>query len=112
MSDRWPRLRSMIGTLRGVILDAPDIKGLASFYAQVTGWQTGYADDEWIILLTPDERRIAFQLAPDHVPPRWPDPDYPQQFHLDLTTSDIEAAAARAEELGAKRLAAVEFEGS
>jgi len=100
----------MIGRLRNVVLDAPDIKRLASFYGSLTGWPTGYADDEWIILTTPDERRICFQSAPDHVPPRWPDPDYPQQFHLDLLTPDIEAAATRAVELGATRLGGADYD--
>jgi catechol-2,3-dioxygenase len=94
----------MIGQLRNVVLDAPDIERLASFYGQLTAWPTGHADEEWIMLRMPDGRRICFQLAPDHVAPRWPDPDYPQQFHLDLTTPDIEASAARAVELGAKRI--------
>ena len=47
---------------------------------------------------------MAVQLAPDHVPPRWPDPAHPQQFHLDLRVADIDAAAMRAEGLGATRL--------
>jgi catechol-2,3-dioxygenase len=102
----------MIGRLRSVVLDAPDIDRLATFYGELAGWPTSYADQEWIILRTPDSQRICFQLAPDHVPPQWPDPDHPQQFHLDLTTPDIEAAAARAVELGATRLGGADHGGS
>jgi catechol-2,3-dioxygenase len=99
----------MIGRLRNVVLDAPDIQRLSSFYGSLTGWPTTYADEEWVALTTPDKQRICFQLAPDHVPPQWPDPDHPQQFHLDLLTPDLEAAAARAVELGATRLADADY---
>ncbi|HMG30198.1 MAG TPA: hypothetical protein VK585_08780 [Jiangellaceae bacterium] len=26
---------------------------------------------------------VVFQLAPDHKPPIWPDPDHPKQLHFD-----------------------------
>ncbi len=94
----------MIGTLRAVVLDAPDIQRLAAFYAALGGWTPQAPEDDWINLRTPDGWRIAVQLSPDHVPPRWPDPAYPQQFHLDLRVPDIDAAAERAEALGATRL--------
>jgi hypothetical protein len=35
---------------------------------------------------------IAFQLAPDHQPPQWPNPDRPQQYHLDVMVDDVDAA--------------------
>ena len=64
----------MIGTLRNVVLDTPDIAGLARFYGDLAGWTQADADDDWITLTTDDGWRIGFQLAPDHVPPQWPDP--------------------------------------
>lgn len=88
-----------------VALDAPDIERLASFYADLTGWRIARKESDWITLKNPAGQEIAFQLAPDHVPPRWPDPDYPQQFHLDLLVDGHEAAAERAVSLGATRLA-------
>ena len=81
----------MIGDLKTIVLDAPDIAGLSAFY---TGWRAGpqrYADDEWVTMTTDDGWRIGFQHAPDHVPPRWPDPAHPQQAHLDLRVPDLEA---------------------
>jgi len=36
----------MIGTLRTVVLDAPDARRLAAFYAALGGWAEQYADDE------------------------------------------------------------------
>ncbi|HEX5539961.1 MAG TPA: VOC family protein [Micromonospora sp.] len=94
----------MIGTLRAVVLDARDIVGLASFYQELAGWTQSYADDEWIAMTTDDGWRVAAQLAPDHVAPRWPDPAHPQQAHLDLRVPDLAAATARAQELGATLL--------
>jgi len=94
----------MIGQLKTVVLDAPDIKGLADFYVGLAGLTEAYADDEWITLTGAPGFRLAMQLAPDHIPPRWPDPAYPQQGHLEIATPDREEAARRAESLGARRL--------
>ena len=94
----------MIGTLRTVVLDAPDARRLAAFYTALGGWTEQDADDEWITLQTGDGWRIAAQLSPGHVPPRWPDPAYPQQSHLDLRVPDLDAGAAKAIELGAELL--------
>lgn len=94
----------MIGTLRNVVLDAPDIDGLAAFYTSLAGWTRASADDEWITLTTDDGWRIGVQYAPDHVAPQWPDPAHPQQAHLDLRVPELDAATARAVELGARLL--------
>jgi catechol-2,3-dioxygenase len=93
------------GRLELVALDAPDIDSLASFYAELTGWEIIRKDSDWITLRVGDGREIAFQLAPDHVAPQWPGQEHPQQFHLDLQVADHEAAAERAVGLGATRLA-------
>ncbi|AEV85142.1 glyoxalase [Actinoplanes sp. SE50] len=94
----------MTGTLRTVALDAADHRGLADFYVALGGWSEQYADDDWIQLRTAEGWRVAVQAAPDHVPPRWPDPRFPQQAHLDLRVPDLAAGAARAVELGATLL--------
>ena len=94
----------MIGALRAVVLDAPDAGRLAAFYTALGGWTGQYADDEWIAMETGDGWRIAAQLSPGHVPPRWPDPAYPQQFHLDVTVDDVDAAEAAVLKLGATSL--------
>ena len=57
----------MIGTLRTVVLDAPDARRLAAFYVALGGWTEQYADDDWITLETGDGWRIAAQLSPDHL---------------------------------------------
>lgn len=94
----------MIGTLRTVVLDARDIAGLSAFYTGLAGWTQAHADDEWVTLTTGDGWRIGIQYAPDHRPPRWPDPEHPQQAHLDLRVPELEAATEHAIGLGATLL--------
>src|SRR5207248_9107212 len=59
---------------------------------------------DWLTWTAAAGWRIGFQLAPDHVPPQWPDPAHPQQAHLDLRVPDLDAGTARAVELGATLL--------
>jgi catechol 2,3-dioxygenase-like lactoylglutathione lyase family enzyme len=85
--------------------DAPDIEKLAAFYTELTGWQIVRKVSDWITVRAGDGQEVGFQLAPDHVAPRWPDQQHPQQFHLDLQIDGYQAAAERAVALGATRLA-------
>ncbi|WP_213454744.1 VOC family protein [Rhizomonospora bruguierae] len=94
----------MIGTLRAVVLDAPDVRRIAAFYTALLGRTERSTEDDWISMETRDGWRIAVQHSPDRVPPRWPDPAYPQQAHLDLRVPDLDAASAKAVELGAEPL--------
>ena len=49
--------------------------------------------DGWVVIGSePGVRQLAFQRATDWVPPRWPDPAYPQQLHLDIRVTDAEQA--------------------
>jgi catechol-2,3-dioxygenase len=96
---------TLTGRLELVALDAPDIDTLASFYAELTGWQIVTKESGWITIRAADGQEVAFQLAPDHVPPQWPSQEHPQQFHLDLLVDGYQAAAERAVSLGATRLA-------
>ena len=91
--------------LECVALDAPDIERLAAFYRELTGWQEIAREPDWITLRTGEGQEVAFQLAPDYVPPRWPGQERPQQVHLDLFVEGREQAADRAVALGATRLA-------
>jgi predicted enzyme related to lactoylglutathione lyase len=93
------------GRVASVAIDAADIERLAAFYAELTGWEIGSKDSDWISIRVPDGREVAFQLAPEHVAPQWPGQEHPQQFHLDLLIDGYEAAADRAVTLGATRLA-------
>jgi catechol 2,3-dioxygenase-like lactoylglutathione lyase family enzyme len=95
---------TVTGRLELVALDAPDIAKLASFYTELAGWEIVRKDSDWITVRTGDGQEIAFQLAPDHVAPRWPGQEQPQQIHLDLFVEEYEEAAERAVGLGATRL--------
>ena len=62
-------------------------------------------DETWVVIGdAPDRPGLAFQYAPDLRPPQWPDPDHPQQMHLDVTVGDLEQAEKKAIALGAQRL--------
>ncbi|MGW0647252.1 VOC family protein [Streptomyces umbrinus] len=63
---------------------------------------------DWVDLRLPDGRALAFQAAPGHVPPKWPAPDGSQQFHLDLTVEDLDAAEKEVLALGATVLEAAD----
>jgi catechol 2,3-dioxygenase-like lactoylglutathione lyase family enzyme len=96
---------TVTGRFELVAFDAADIRRTADFYTALTGWKEVRAEDDWITLRGSDGQEIAFQLAPDHRPPEWPGQEMPQQMHLDVFAEDYQAAARRAEELGATRLA-------
>lgn len=75
---------------------------MAEFYAALTGWSIVKDDDDWIEVKGADGGiGLAFQLAPDHVAPRWPSTDHPQQAHLDFDVDDLDEAEAAALAIGA-----------
>ncbi|MQA78069.1 MAG: VOC family protein [Streptosporangiales bacterium] len=88
-----------------VALDTPDPEGLARFYADLTGWEIEPhdADDGWVQLRSGSGATIAFQRAPDHVPPRWPDAGHPQQLHLDFEVDDLDRGETDVLALGARK---------
>jgi len=87
------------------IFDAAEIEKVGSFYAELAGWEVVRSDPDRFGVRTADGQEVEFQRAPDHVAPRWPGQEHPQQFHLDLQTADPQAQAERAVGLGATRLA-------
>jgi catechol 2,3-dioxygenase-like lactoylglutathione lyase family enzyme len=97
----------MIGRLGAVVLDSPDPAALAAFYAELLGGTVEVDDDgEWVDLHREGEQDLAFQRALDHKPPAWPDPERPQQFHLDVAVerAAMDDAEKRVLELGATLL--------
>jgi catechol-2,3-dioxygenase len=91
--------------MRAVVLDCPEPRALADFYRQVVGGDITHESDEWVNLRDGDTVLLSFQRASDYQPPQWPDPDRPQQFHLDLTVAeaDLDEAERKVLELGATR---------
>ncbi|HEX3306187.1 MAG TPA: VOC family protein, partial [Streptosporangiaceae bacterium] len=79
----------MIGRLHHLIIDSQDPLGLATFYAELLGQPITYRSDDFVVVSADDTTSgLAFQLAPDHQPPAWPDPARPQQMHLDVMVED------------------------
>lgn len=89
-----------------VVLDCPDASALAEFYSAVTGLERTTDRPDWVVIggTRPGDWRIAFQQIDKYVPPRWPDPDAPQQFHLDLLVDDIDDAESTVLRLAGRRL--------
>lgn len=96
----------MIRGLQAVALDCPDPLALAGFYAELLGGTVHQDEDEegWFEVRGHQGTVLAFQYAADFRPPRWPDPERPQQIHLDFDVSDLDADEKRVLELGAKLL--------
>ena len=87
-----------------MVLDCPQPRALAEFYSRLLGLEITSDEGDWVTVGGPGLPRISFQLAPDLRPPQWPDPERPQQLHLDFTVDDIEAAEEQVLALGARRL--------
>ncbi|MGH3744128.1 MAG: VOC family protein [Mycobacteriales bacterium] len=95
----------MIGRLHHVVVDCPRPEELAEFYSELLGLPVTYRSPDWVVVSGSEQSSgIAFQLAPDHRPPRWPDPARPQQFHLDVMVDDLDAARDQVVALGARPL--------
>jgi len=94
----------MIGHLYCTVLDCPDPKALARFYAELLGMAITKGDDDWVEI-SDGTTRVCFQRAPDHQPPRWPDPAFPQQLHLDVHVADVVVAEQQVLAIDGRRLA-------
>ena len=91
--------------LHHVVLDCRDPMASARFYAEILGLPVTCADDRFVVVAPNDTSSgLAFQLAPDHRPPAWPDPARPQQVHLDIMVEDVAAARPKVVALGAAPL--------
>jgi predicted enzyme related to lactoylglutathione lyase len=90
--------------LQVVVFDAADLNAESNFWARLLGG-TVDAEDDWHMVLVNGEPKVGVQLAPDHVPPEWPD-GTPQQIHLDLWVDDFEEAHTEVMSAGAKLLQA------
>jgi catechol 2,3-dioxygenase-like lactoylglutathione lyase family enzyme len=104
----------VIGRLEKTVLDCPDARALAAFYAEVLGMRINedHRDGGWVVIgREPGMRELAFQRAENYTPPRWPDPDHPQHEHLDIRVDDVDAAEQAVLALGATRLEAPREEG-
>ncbi|WP_062216363.1 VOC family protein [Streptomyces sp. NBRC 109706] len=96
-----------IAKLATTVLDCPEPRELAAFYATLLG---GELDDDgagdWVEIVGAGSHVLAFQRSEGYQPPSWPGTEHPQQFHLDLDVprAEWDAAERRALELGATLL--------
>ena len=79
-----------------IVFDTADLAAESRFWAGLLDGDVE-AEDDWHTVSVGGEPRLGFQLAPDHVPPRWPD-GQPQQIHLDLYLEDAGSLASAHEE--------------
>jgi hypothetical protein len=91
----------------GVVLDAPDARELAHFYARLLGWQIFLDPDGDGASVAPSESagyNLGFQTVPDYARPVWPaEAGRPQMsMHLDIQVDDLAEAVAHAVSVGAE----------
>jgi catechol 2,3-dioxygenase-like lactoylglutathione lyase family enzyme len=98
-------MTTMIGRLHHVVLDCRAPAEVAGFYSKMLEQPITYQSEDWVVVARNNTSSgLAFQLAPDHQPPTWPDPAIPQQLHLDIMVEDVTVAGRRVLALGATQL--------
>lgn len=93
--------------IRRIVIDCPDPQTLAGFYSALLDRPLRLLDTSSRVVLA-GVPELAFQQSASPAP-RWPDPAYPQQVHLDLLTDDVPAARAHALAVGAEALWSGEY---
>ncbi len=84
----------MPATLQCIVLDCPEPVVLARFYQALLGGEVDRPDPRWRVdedwsTLHVNGIVLGFQRSFDYRPPHWPDPAFPQQFHLDFEVDDF-----------------------
>ena len=89
-------------------LDCPDAKALSVFYSEMLGKPVTYEADGVAMIGEDGAQPVLFQQVEEYRAPRWPDPAFPQQVHLDLLVdrADLESAEKAALAIGATRMPA------
>ena len=89
----------------GVVLDAPDARQLAHFYARLLGWRIFDESAGWATLAPEEDSgyNLAFATEQNYVRPVWPTVEGQPQMamHLDLEVDALDEAVAYALEVGA-----------
>lgn len=92
---------------RMIVFEAADLQAESAFWAGLLDG-TVEAGDRWHNIWVDGTWQLGVQLAPDYVPPAWPDDTSPQQIHLDFYLEDLEAAHSRVIDLGGRLLKAAD----
>lgn len=93
-----------VGTLGSTSIDCPNPGELADFYSALLGMRRLVeTPDGGVVAITDGKAILALMRVDGYVPPTWPDLKVPAQMHLDVSVTDVEAAVAAAERLGARQ---------
>jgi Glyoxalase-like domain len=84
-----------------VSMDCADPLALGEFWAAMLGGEIMFASSSTVGVRTDWVWLTALEVS-DYVAPTWPDSDVPKQIHLDLAVTELDAAVAEAERLGAR----------
>jgi len=98
--------RALSGRIGRVVIDCFSPRALAGFYAEFLDMPLRELDTPDRVVIGREDGSLpalAFQHA-QFPAPRWPDPDYPQQVHLDIWVTDSQAVQELVSRLGAIRL--------
>lgn len=98
-------IRGFTGWL-GVVLSSPDPVALARFYSALFGWQIHSEEPTYVTMGIPGAAaNLAFHMDEAYERPVWPSQKGVQQMqlHLDVGVTDVAAAVADAEALGASQ---------
>jgi hypothetical protein len=72
------------------MLDCQEPRELAHFYSALLGQPVTYDSADVVVVSTDaTSSGLAFQRAPGHPAPTWPDPEVPQQIHLDVMVASV-----------------------
>ena len=95
----------MRARLHHLVIDCPDPRALAEFYARLLSQPVTYDSEDFVVVAESDRTSgLAFQRATEYRPPTWPSPETPQQMHLDVMVEDPAAARTHVLRLGATHL--------
>ena len=101
----YPGGTASVGRIARVVFDCFSPRALAAFYSELFDMPVRRLDEPERVELARRDGGVALAFQHTVSPaPRWPDPDYPQQLHLDLVPDDPRAAVQLAARLGAMRL--------
>lgn len=94
----------MVKRIAQPVIDAADIRRLATFYGALLGMREIYSEPNSMLIGHDQPPGIAFSQLDDYRPPRWPHPAHPQHIHFDIAVRDLSAAEKLVLELGGARL--------
>ncbi len=90
-----------IAQFPSIVIDCPDAGALATFYGAMLDWKVDVSSD-WADIRS-ENQCISFQQVDPYTPPRWPDQEVPQQFHLDVVVDDLDVGEEAVLNLGASK---------